>query len=90
MCIQARPQPGLLKSSTRAVLGALDCVVGSFTEHLKCAALATEVPVSKPAPDSRPRCRGGCFTLEEVARHSSEGNAWLVVRNRVGIGPATL
>ncbi|KAK9831972.1 hypothetical protein WJX81_004513 [Elliptochloris bilobata] len=84
MCREGLPQAGLLKSSTRAVLRALDSVVGSVAEFNKCAALAAEAPRgSKQAPESRPRSRRDSFTLEEVAQHSSEGDAWLVVKNRV-------
>jgi len=83
MCIQPRRPTGLIKSSTRAVRGALDAVVGSLAEFNKCAAAAADAPACRPAPEPRSWCRGGSFTLEEVARHACEDDAWLVVKNRV-------
>ena len=58
-------------------------MVGSLAEFNKCAALAADTPASRPAPEARSWCRGGRFTLEEVARHACEDDAWLVVKNRV-------
>lgn len=90
MCCETLPQAGLIQSSARAVRGAYDGVVGSIKEFNKCAALVAEAPRgAKLADEGRQGAKRGSFTLEEVSRHCSESDAWLVVRNRVRIAACT-